>query len=264
MLDGHEVIAVTRADVDLDDEGAVTRLLAARRPEALIHLAWYARASDYLVSDENLRSLRMTVGVVRAALAGGCGRIVGAGTCLEYADLPAPRREGDPVDPRSLYASCKLAAFAVARALAAAAGASFVWGRIFHLHGPGEAPERLLPWIAGQLARGVPVELTDGLQVRDHLHVDDVAAALVALLGAGGVVNVCSGAPVTLREVVETLADLAGRRDLLRFGARPRREGEVMCLAGDAGRLRGLGFRPRFGLRDGLADALAGYGSGSR
>jgi nucleoside-diphosphate-sugar epimerase len=261
QLAGDELLAPSRAELDLDDAAAVERFVSARRPEAVLHLAWYARPADYLVSEENLGSLDATIRLARVALAHGCRRFVGAGTCLEYADLGRARREEDPTDPHSLYASCKLAAFGVVRALCAAAGASFAWGRVFHLHGPREAPGRLLPWIARELQRGAEVPLTDGTQLRDHLHVADVAGALVEVLrsGAAGAINVCSGQAVSLREVVATVAELVGRADLLRFGARPHRAGEVMVLTGDAGRLAALGFRPRFGLRDGLADALAGW-----
>jgi nucleoside-diphosphate-sugar epimerase len=64
--------------------------------------------------------------------------------------------------------------------------------------------------------------------------------------------------PVTLRQVLEIVGDIVGRRELLKFGARPHRSGETMYLAGDPSRLRGLGFAPRFSLRDGLIDALPG------
>jgi nucleoside-diphosphate-sugar epimerase len=43
----------------------------------------------------------------------------------------------------------------------------------------------------------------------------------VARGGEQGAVNVCSGVPVTVRELAERIADEYGRRDLLRFGARP-------------------------------------------
>jgi len=43
----------------------------------------------------------------------------------------------------------------------------------------------------------------------------------VALGHSEGAVNICSGTPVTVRELAESIADEYGRRDLLRFGARP-------------------------------------------
>lgn len=279
---GHQVVALDRPDapttrlddlrgrvrlvpVDLADAAAARRLLDAERPEVLFHLAWYADPRDYLTAPANRDSLEMTSSVVKAAIDAGCRQLVIGGTCLEYAPAaagvaPRPLREDDPVDPQSLYASCKYTAWLSARALAAEAGVKLAWGRIFHLHGPDESPQRLIPWVAGELGRGVAVELTDGTQVRDHLHVADVAAGLAALAAreTEGITNICSGTPVTLRHVLETVGELAGRSGLLKFGARPHRAGENMYLAGDNTRLRSLGFTPRFSLRDGLSDALRG------
>jgi dTDP-6-deoxy-L-talose 4-dehydrogenase (NAD+) len=52
-------------------------------------------------------------------------------------------------------------------------------------------------------------------------------------LGSGqGPVNICSGTPVTVRELAERIADEYGRRDLLRFGARPDNLVDPPCVVG--------------------------------
>lgn len=278
VAEGHAVTAIDRDPVllrrlaesspgisavafDLERREGLAPLLAEARPDGLIHLAWYADPVDYLTAHANVASLEMTVALVEAALSSGCRRIVGGGSCVEYALLDRPLVESDPADPRTLYAASKHAAWQIARVMAKEAGAQLAWTRMFHIHGPGENPRRLLPWVVRQLRSGVLVPLTDGTQVRDHLHVTDVASALTAILASGtaGIYNVCSGEPVTLRHVLETLGDLLGRTDQLRFGELPHRPSETMFLTGDSTRLRSLGWSPRFGLRDGLADALAGY-----
>ncbi len=247
------------ATVPLEDAQGLDTVLDTFRPEATVHLAWYARPEDYLTSRLNLGSLAATTGFVERVLRCGCPKVVGIGTCLEYAASERVRREFDPADPVSLYASCKLGAWLVCRALGRQRGAEVVWGRLFHVHGPGEDPARLIPAVARSLAAGRPFDLSPGLQVRDHLHVADVAAAIVKLTDPGiqGIVNVCSGTPVTLRDVLLTVGDILGRRELLRFGARPYNPGEVMFLAGDASRLRAAGWSPRFSdLRSSLTDVV--------
>jgi nucleoside-diphosphate-sugar epimerase len=275
--DGHDVVAVDRADaplralaarhpsvsaaaVDLASRADVQALFEASRPDALIHLAWYADPTDYLTSEANLGSLEMTLSVARAALSSGCRKLIVGGSCVEYAARDRLLVEDDPVDPRTLYAACKHAAWHVLRIMASEAGAALCWARIFHIHGPTEDTRRIIPWVASQLRMGKAVELTAGSQIRDHLHIADVAGGLVALLAtsATGIYNICSGEPVSLRQVLETVGEIVGRKELLQFGARPHRSNETMFLAGDSSRLRALGWRPRFGLRDGLEDALAG------
>lgn len=272
---GDEVLAVVRKgsrtsrlrelpglrvhELTLEDTPSLRRWLEGERPDAVVHLAWYARPHDYLVSPENLASLAATASLAEAAFASGCRKLVGVGTCLEYAAAGRPFVETDPTDPVSPYASAKHAAFLAARALAARAGAEMAWARVFHLFGPGEDPSRLVPTVAASLARGEPIDVTAGEQVRDYLHVADVAAGIAALVrpGASGVFNVCSGTARPLRELILAIGQLRGRADLIRFGARPYAPGEVMFLAGQADRLRGLGWSPRFPtLEAGLADAL--------
>lgn len=278
LTNGHHVVAADRgADhidrivgkfpgvsvvpIDLSNAQRVASLLRDTEPEALVHLAWYANPVDYLVSHANLAALSMTNTLVEASLAAGCRKIVIGGSCAEYDVYDRLMVENDRVAPRSLYAACKLAAYQVADVLAREVGAELAWARIFHIHGPGEDPRRLVPYVASQLRKGLPVELTDGTQIRDQLHVSDVASALVTLLtpGASGVYNVCSGEPISLRQVLETVADFCGDKTLLKFGVKPHRPNETKFLAGDSRRLRSLGWSPRFGFRDGLRDALRQY-----
>jgi dTDP-6-deoxy-L-talose 4-dehydrogenase (NAD+) len=126
---------------------------------------------------------------------------------------------------------------------------TLTWARLFHMHGPGENPARLIPAVAAALRAGQPFSLSPGEQVRDHLDVRDVASALIHLATSsrGGQFNVCSGTPVTLRAVIETVGRVVGRPDLLRFGARPYLEGEVMNLAGVSTKLFATGWRPAHG-----------------
>ena len=246
--------------LDLGDPAEVTTAVRSGAPDAIVHLAWYAQPNDYLVSLENVESLKTTLTFARAVVAGGCRRMVGVGTCVEYANLPRPRREDDAVEPKSLYARCKHAAHRVLEELFAREGAGLAWARLFHMHGPGEHPTRLIPAVAAALRAGRPFALSPGEQVRDHLDVRDVASALLHLanIDLTGAINVCSGKPVTLRAVLETLAREVGHLELLQFGARAHAAGEIMYLAGDSTRLQESGWRPAHAdLAASLRDATA-------
>jgi len=238
-----------REEADLGANAGAVALASRHRPDLLVHLAWYARPQDYLTSRENLRSVEATNRLVAAALDRGCRRIVGVGTCLEYGASDRPSLETDSAAPDELYSVCKHAARLVAERLTAVGGASFAWARVFHLHGPGEDPRRLVPMVAGKLRRGEPVNLSPGDQVRDYLRVEDVADAIaaVAVSDAAGTVNVCSGAPCSLRQFLLAVGKAVGRPELLRFGAIPYRPGERMCIAGEPAVLRGIGWRPQLG-----------------
>src|SRR5260370_34716314 len=133
-------------------------------------------------------------------------------------------------------------------------GMSSAWGRIFHLYGPHEHPSRLVSSVIRSLLRGEPVPCSDGRQVLDFLHVADVASAFVALLESNveGPVNIASGVPVTVRRVVETIAQKIARPDLVRFGARPATPGPSRLVASVRRLDREVGWKPHYALDKGL------------
>ena len=110
----------------------------------------------------------------------------------------------------------------------------FAWCRLFYLYGEGEDLRRLVSYVRGRLQAGEPAELSSGSQVRDFLDVREAARMVVdvALGSLEGPVNICSGTAVTVRELAERIADEFGRRDLLRFGARPDNPVDPPCVVG--------------------------------
>jgi nucleoside-diphosphate-sugar epimerase len=245
------------ADVFADDPAALANLV--RGVEACVHLAWYAVPGQYLASPENLRCATGSLRLLEALAAAGCRRVVGVGSCFEYDFEPGTLVETGPVRPQSLYAASKLATRYMAEPLARLRGVEFAWARLFYLYGPFEDRRRLVPSVIDALLQGQPVEVTRGTQVRDFLHVADVGRALaaVALGDLTGVVNVGSGQPVTVREVVSTIETLLGRGGLVRFGARPENPTDPPIVCADNRRLvRATGWAPGYDLTNGLRQTI--------
>ena len=137
---------------------------------------------------------------------------------------------------------------------------SSAWGRIFYLYGPHEHPARLVASVVCSLLKGRPARCSDGRQIRDFLYVEDVADALVALLEseAAGPVNVASGNPVSVRDMVCRIADQIGREDLVRLGAIPTPKTDPPQLTADVNRLsRVVGWSPNYSLQQGLEKTVA-------
>jgi len=191
--------------------------------DLLIHAAWYAEPGKYLTSPLNLHCLEGTLRLAQAFRRAGGGRFVGIGTCAEYDFSGEVLTDETPLKPSTLYAACKASVFHVLSHSLGGEGVEFGWCRLFYLHGEGEDERRLVPYVRKQLQAGEPALLSAGLQVRDFINVVDAARMIVdfSLGSLCGVANICTGIPMTVRELAEQIADEYGRRDLLRFGARP-------------------------------------------
>ena len=191
--------------------------------DTVVHVAWYAEPGKYLMSPENLACLSGTLAMAQGALATGVRRFVGIGTCFEYDVSAGDLTTDTPLAPDSPYAAAKAATWLALSQTLPAQGMEFAWCRLFYLYGEGEDSRRLVPYLRGQLEKGNVAELTSGKQWRDFMDVRE-AGNMIARAAFGnvtGAVNICSGRAVTIRQLAESIADEYGRRDLLRFGARP-------------------------------------------
>ena len=227
--------------------------------ELCVHSAWYAVPGKYLEARENLDCVHGTLRLMEALGAAKAKRAVLVGTCFEYDFEYGLLTESTPTRPASLYAACKSGTRTVAEHLARQAGMEFCWVRPFYQYGPFEDGRRLVPYVIETLARGETAQLTSGLQVRDFLHVRDVGAAIAAAARSSltGVVNIGSGRPVTVREIVTTIAALLDARDRVAFGARPDNPTDPPFICANVRRLReGAGFTPKYDLESGLRDTV--------
>jgi nucleoside-diphosphate-sugar epimerase len=254
---GYEVHAVGRQEADLLDPGAAARLIDELRPTHLLHFAWYAEPGAFWESAENARWLAASVRLLEAFAASGGTRATVAGTCAEYdwrgGGLLSER--STLLAPRTAYGEAKNALHDAAERMSV----SLAWGRIFFLYGPHEDERRLVASVTRALLAGLPARTTHGRQVRDFLHVADVGDAFAALLDSEveGAVNVASGEGVPVSDVVQRLATLAGRPDLVELGAIEAPRDEPPLLVADVGRLRDeVGWRPARSLDDGLRETV--------
>jgi len=191
--------------------------------KTVIHVAWFTEPGKYLNSPKNLDCLVGTLRLAQSAAHAGVRRFVGIGTCAEYKFSDSDLSTETPLCPLSPYAGAKAAAFMALSKWLPSEGVAFAWCRLFYLYGEGEDERRLVPSIHNQLRTNKPVDLTSGTQIRDFMDVEEAGRqiARVALGDFIGPVNICSGIPVSVRQLAEKIADQYGRRDLLRFGARP-------------------------------------------
>lgn len=243
---------------DLFDADAVETVLDRIQPTHLCHLAWLgpehadryraAANADWAVASRRLFDAFRRV---------GGERLVNLGSCIEYGNrAEGVRTEAQPLAPDTAYGHAKAELSAYVEQLGA--DLSTAVARPFFAYGPYEQVDRLVPSIVLALARGESIALTEGRQRRDYLHASEVAAALWCLLTepVEGAFNVGSGVGVEVRSVAETLGLIAGRPELLEFGARPEGADTAAEIVADIERITGAtSWRPTVGLEAGLAHA---------
>lgn len=263
---GFEVHAMTRKRRDAEgiawhegdalDAADVSRIVEEAKPTHLLHLAWIATPGVYAQSPENERWLEASMHLFRECIRNGTVRIVGTGSSFEY-----DWNKGDcderltPLDATTPYGRKKEECGTLLGKLAEQEGISAAWARVFYLFGAYEPETKFMASVIRSLLRNEEVALTHGNQVRDFLYAEDVASAIVAVLESDvqGPVNVASGKPVTIKELVTRAARMLGKERLLKFGAKEAPPNEPARITAKTDRLsREVGWTERIGIERGL------------
>jgi nucleoside-diphosphate-sugar epimerase len=240
---------ITFRDVDREPAEALFRGPA---PNVVLHLATvYGRQSE-LRSEVATANTVFPLTLLEQAARRGVRVFLNAATCytLEYKHLQA-------------YTLSKQH-FAEWGRLLASPGMRFINLRLYHPYGPGDDPSKFVMNMIRSCLNGKgDIPLTPGEQRKDFLHVQDFLAAVRILLAQAerlpdGFVSLdCgSGRAVSIREFAETVHRLTGSRAVLRFGALPYRENEIMFSQADPSALRALGWEPRVSLEKGILNIL--------
>lgn len=276
-IDQHPLAAgVEWMPLDIRDAAAVDREIVRWRPERVVHLAALSHVGD----SWRRPAEHFAVNVLGAENVFAAARRADAATLFVssaeiYGIVPEseqPIGEDRPPAPRSPYALTK----AAAERLALRDGATVV--RCFNLVGPGQGPTFALPSFAAQLAAlrlaGVadPVLRVGNLSARrDFVHVDDAVDGLAMLTARprpGAVLNLATGADLSIAEALARLIALAGLEVRQVEDPERLRPVDVPRLCGNAARLRALGWRPTRSVDEALAElwreALAEVERGGR
>lgn len=277
---GCELIVPTRRECDLLEQDQVRRLLAATRPDVVFHLAGLVggilvnrqRPADY--AQQNL--LMGTLLLHESWRAGVRKYVTLIGGCSYPARAPSPIAEtelwnGYPQPESAPYALAKRMSVVLAQAYRQQHGFDAIVLVPGNLYGPHDNFDleagHVIPslirkfWEARQEDRAEVMAWGSGRPVRDFVYVEDACEAIaLAAEGYDGaeIINISSGAPVTIRELVTTVAELAGYRGRIVWDA-SKPDGQ-MQKGFDVTRMKTwLGFECRTSLREGLAKTLAWF-----
>jgi GDP-L-fucose synthase len=277
--EGCEVLTTDRAETDLKRQTDVEGWISRNAPHAIFMAAGTVGgilANDSRPADFLYDNLIMQANIAEAAWQAKVEKVMLLGSSCIYPKLaPQPITEDalltGPLEPTNeWYAVAKIAGVKLAQAYRRQHGADFIAAMPTNLYGPGDNFDLESSHVAPALMRKAHEAAAAGAKSltiwgsgtprREFLHVDDCADALVLLMTAYSDelhVNVGTGEDVTILELARTICDVVG------FG------GEIVCDISkpdgtprkllDVSRLRGLGWAPRHGLRDGLSQTYDWY-----
>jgi UDP-glucose 4-epimerase len=247
-------------EADIRDAAALADIFDDAAPAVAFHFAAQIDVRKS-VADTPLDAMINVVGtinVLEAAKRVGA-RVVNSSTggaiYGEGRIIPAP--EDHPAEPEAPYGQSKFAAEGYLELYRRLHGLSTISLRYGNVYGPRQDPlgeAGVIAIFCGRLIEGTkPTVFGDGLQTRDYVYVGDVVAANLAAAesGATGAFNIGTGRQTSVLDLVEALADIAGKDFEAEMA--PARPGEVQHIALDYTRAREeLGWEPKVGLREGL------------
>ncbi|MFA5158887.1 MAG: NAD(P)-dependent oxidoreductase [Candidatus Omnitrophota bacterium] len=210
------------------------------RPDTLIHLAWGGLPnyrSTHHLEKELPGQYKFLSGLVHA----GLRRLVVTGTCFEYGMKSGMLTEDLMPCPENPYARAKNSLRQQLESLKLVKPFHLVWARLFYMYGEGQPKTSLFSQLKEAVLRGdAEFNMSGGEQLRDYLPVTEVAREIVRLAMLGrdvGTVNICSGMPTSVRELVGRWLNKKGWKIKLNLGYYPYPDYEPMAFWGSRTRL---------------------------
>ena len=269
-----EVITAGRDVVDLTEQASVRDWMAATRPDAIVMAAAKVGgilANDTLPVDFLVQNIQIETNVCTAAHACNVERLLFLGSSCIYPRLaPQPITEDSlltgPLEPTNeWYAVAKIAGIRMVQAYRQQYDRDWISAMPTNLYGPGDnydlqtshvLPALLRKFHEAKVSGAESVTLWGtGTPLREFLHADDLADALVFLLqhySGRDHVNVGSGTEVTIRALAEMIADIVGYEANLSFDA-TKPDGTPRKLM-DSSRLHNLGWNRARPLQEGISE----------
>ena len=252
---------------DICDAPLVDGLIAAERPDAIVHFAAESHVDRSILSPEPVirTNLHGTFTLLEAARRNAIPRFVHVSTDEVYGSLAAPAEadEGYPLNPSSPYSASKAGSDLLARSYFVTFKMPVVITRASNNYGPYQFPEKLIPlMIANALDdRELPV-YGDGQQVRDWLYVEDHCRGILAVLQKGRegeVYNIGGNRSLPNLDVVRQVLALTGKPESLIKYVKDRPGHDRRYALSSEKLMLETGWRPVMNFEEGLARTIDWY-----
>ncbi len=270
---GVTLLTRTRKEIDLADQAAVQAFYAAEKPDAAIIAAGKVggiHANNTYPAEFIYENLAIATNCIHSAWKSGVKRLLFLGSSCIYPKLaPQPMNEdsllSSALEPTNeAYAIAKIAGVKMAEYYRKQYGVIYHSAMPTNLYGPGDnyhpQNSHVMPALIRRFHEARSHDLAEvpawgtGSPRREFMHVDDLADACAFLLRLDDppdLVNVGYGSDITIRELVELVAEVVGYQGRIVWDA-SKPDGTPRKLL-DTSRINQLGWKPRISLKEGLA-----------
>ncbi len=250
LLQGYSVITTSRSAYPINSWNGKTKHIPFdiespteenlfelfQKPDLVIHLAW-SDLTDYFAESHITKQLPSHMAFLKNLIQHGATNLTVAGTCLEYGLQNGHLNENTPTIPVTLYGQAKVALHLFLQITQKRYSFNLKWLRYFYMYGERQNQKSIIPLLDVAIERGdAQFNMSGGEQLRDYLSVDQVAQCTILLAmnrSVEGAVNVCSGIPISIRELVEKRIEEKQSDILLNLGYYPYTSYEPMQFWGD-------------------------------
>ena len=211
------------------------------KPDMIIHLSWQG-LPNYKELFHFEKNLPNNYFFLKNMVESGCKKVVVIGTCFEYGMQSGSLKEDLETKPDNPYALAKDCLRKFLEQLQKKVDFNLKWIRLFYMYGKGQSPNSILSQLETALEKGEKVfNMSGGEQLRDYLPVEKVAGNIVKISlqdKINGIINCCSGKPISIRNLVENYLSEKNKTIELNLGYYPYPDYEPMAFWGDAEKLR--------------------------
>ncbi len=250
---------------DIRDRISLKKALSGKKYDHVFNLSGYIDHAPYFHGGKNVIESHFLglMNLVECLDRKSLKSFVTVGSSDEYGNTKAPQRESMRESPISPYAFSKTASAYFINMLYNSEGFPGVVLRLFLVYGPGQDNKRFLPQVITGCLEDKVFKASKGIQLRDFCYIDDIVEALIAAAASkkvkGRVINIGSGRPLFVKDVVKKVMSLTGGGRPV-FGAHPYKKNENMRLYADIGLANSLlKWKPRTDIDDGLRKTIDYY-----
>ncbi len=255
---------------DIRDQHIIDTIFKLEKPDVVIHGAAETFVDSSLIDPNSFVTTNVlgTQVISNACVKNDVKKLIYISTDEVYGQLKSEEdlswTEDSVLNPRNPYAATKASGEFIVKAAHESFGLNYNITRCSNNYGPRQNTEKLIPKTIKCILNGQKIPIYGkGLQIRDWTYVYDNCQAIFSILENGvdnEVYNISSNQELTNVEIIQNICNALGKgHDLMSFIEDPRKNAHDFRYSVDSSKIRSLGWKPSFKLKDGINQTIDWY-----